>query len=126
MLISAQIDQILERVGYKKGWSVVHRELPGHAGGYLQVHYDGGGDAAYGAVPWTGRKYMLSEHMTETEIVYSAFKAIMAAEEHEIRELFTYEGAAVCGPHYSVRRLVDLVHSGTLGVDVREDAMEGA
>lgn len=143
-----QIREVVARIAYKPGWAVVvHADtlhtyepagedraphMPGKPTGrqvlterpYLQVRYDGSG--AYGSDPWTGRKWMLSQHMTESEITYTAFNAIVAAEEHETRELFLYEGVAVCGPHASVRDIVDLVQSRKLTFDVRQDAMQGA
>jgi hypothetical protein len=109
---------VADRVRYKRGWSILVSD------GALQVAYDGLGD--YGPTPWTGRRWLLSPKMTETELVYTAFKAILAAEEHEARECFLYEGVAVCGPHYSVRDIIDLCRTRRLGVDVRADAMEGA
>src|SRR4051812_18073238 len=33
-----------------------------------------------------GRKWMLSPHMTKSEVIQTAFKAIMTALEHETRE----------------------------------------
>lgn len=129
------IQDVVDRIGYDKaGWAVKISQFSESMEGerafheewrpYLQVHYDGSG--AYGESSWTGRKWPLSEFMTETEIVHTAFKALLAAEEHETRELFTYDGVAVCGPHYAIRDLVTLVKLRKLGHDVRDDAMQGA
>lgn len=127
----AEITGIIDQITYKRGWTVqVHpgqleqvesrcAERP-----YLQVHYDGTGE--YGIEPWTGRKWMLSTHMTKSEIVYTAFKAIMAAEEHETRELFKYRGHEVCGPHFDVDDIVEQIEARRLHADVRPDAMQGA
>lgn len=57
---------------------------------------------------WKGRAWPLSVHMTDGEIVQTAFKAVMTAMEHEIREQFTYRDAAVFDPHYDIEKLVDL------------------
>lgn len=54
------------------------------------------------------RKWTLSLHMTASEVVYTAFKAVMAALEHEAREQFRYKGASVLGPHVDVEQLVEL------------------
>lgn len=54
------------------------------------------------------RKWSLSLHMTVSEVVYTAFKAVMAAMEHEAREQFRFKGAMVLGPHVDVEQLVDL------------------
>jgi hypothetical protein len=48
---------------------------------------------------WRGRKWRISRYSTEREVVGTAFAAVMAAIEHEHRESFKYQGAAVFGPH---------------------------
>ena len=57
---------------------------------------------------WFGRKWLLSPHMTRSEVVSTAFKAIMTAIEHETREQFLYQGRAIYDPHYDVDSLWDL------------------
>lgn len=52
-----------------------------------------------------GRKWRLSDHMTKSEIVQTAFLAIKTWEEHETREKFTYKGKAIFGPHLDVEVL---------------------
>lgn len=59
-----------------------------------------------GELGWqAGRKWMLSEHMTDSEVVQTALLAVLTAEEHEAREQFHFEGKAVFGPHHDVRAL---------------------
>lgn len=41
-------------------------------------------------------------HNTKTEIVMTALKAVLAAEEHEARERFKYRGEAIFSPHVDV------------------------
>lgn len=55
-----------------------------------------------------GRKWMLSEHMTKSELIQTAFKAALTAEEHECREMFRYEGEAIFGPHLDVDWLLEI------------------
>lgn len=57
---------------------------------------------------WNGRKWRLSEHMTDGEVVATAFKALITALEHEARELFTFQGAAVYDSHVDIYKLVAL------------------
>ncbi|MBI1326946.1 MAG: hypothetical protein GC136_04810 [Alphaproteobacteria bacterium] len=47
-------------------------------------------------------KWRLSPFMQENEIVNKALQATVAAMEHEIRELFRYEGQPVFGPHLKI------------------------
>lgn len=73
---------------------------------WLQVRFVDNG------IPWGGRKWTLSRHMTKGEVVQTALKAVLAAEEHEAREKFLYRERAIFGPHYDVDRLVDLIDNG--------------
>jgi hypothetical protein len=55
---------------------------------------------------WHSRKWFLSEHMVESEIVQTALMAALAAEEHECREAFMYKGVHVFNPHISIEELM--------------------
>jgi hypothetical protein len=54
------------------------------------------------------RKWALSRHMTPSEIVGTAFKAVITAEEHEARERFTYKGRRIYNAHFNIEKLVTL------------------
>lgn len=75
---------------------------------YLQIAFDAEdfGSPEKRATPQTGRRWMLSRHMTDGEIVQTALMAVLAALEHEVREEFTYRGHAIFGPHYDLEVLV--------------------
>lgn len=60
---------------------------------------------------WAARKWFLSRHMTDGEIIQTVFKACLTAQEHEIRERFLYKGAAIFDPHYDIEKLVALRRS---------------
>lgn len=76
---------------------------------YLQVQDPAGTCNITGKpMPWHARKWMLSPHMTETEVVTTAFKAYMAAIEHEAREGFLYREQSIFDPHISVEDLFRL------------------
>lgn len=72
---------------------------------YLQVEHTGPCNVTGKPMTWKGRKWMLSNHMVKSEIVHTAFLAIMTAIEHETREQFHYNGRAIFGPHFNVDRL---------------------
>lgn len=57
---------------------------------------------------WYGRKWRLSPHMTEGEVVQTALMATLAASEHEHREKFQYKGVSVFDPHFDIDQLVAL------------------
>lgn len=46
-----------------------------------------------------GRKFYISEHMTDGEILRTAFLAVKLFEEHEINETFLVDGERFLNPH---------------------------
>jgi hypothetical protein len=55
---------------------------------------------------WRGRKWYMSPHMTEGEIVKSALFGALVAMEHEVRENFHYEGVPLFNPHIDIRAMM--------------------
>lgn len=55
-----------------------------------------------------GRKWHLSPHMTDGEIVQTALMATLAFVEHEVREAFTYKDKRIFGPHLQLDALVEV------------------
>lgn len=66
---------------------------------YLQLRFVDSGRL------WMSRKWFLSPFMTKSEIVQTALKAVLTAEEHEARERFTFMDRAVFSPHIDVYKL---------------------
>lgn len=109
-MTAQEVGQILAAVQYKD-WSFI----VGSEGGqwlYLQPQFIAVCRDSGAIQPQKGRKWRLSQHMTKSEIVQTAFKAVMTAEEHEARENFTYRGRAIFGPHYDVDDLAWLAAEG--------------
>lgn len=52
------------------------------------------------------RKWYVSPWAAKSEVVRTVYKAIIAAEMHEIDENFFYKGAAIYDPHRDVEALV--------------------
>lgn len=76
---------------------------------YLRVHNPQGVCTVTSEdLPWNGRWWRLSPHMTPSEIVSTAFKAVITALEHEARESFLYRGVPVYDAHLDVEQLADL------------------
>lgn len=89
---------------------------------YLQVEFEAPDNGLSGvARRQRGRKWYLSLHMTDSEIVQTAFKAVLTAVEHETREQFRYKGQAIFGPHFDIEKLVKLAESGNLNRRVPND-----
>lgn len=72
---------------------------------YLQIECDDRDNVTGSTMRWKSRKWLLSPHMTDGEIVQTAFKATMTAVEHEARERFKYRGVSVFDPHYDIDEL---------------------
>lgn len=123
LAVLANLRAVVAGVSYAKvGWSlVVEQSSYGYC--YLRVRYDGTG--AYGAEAWSGRRWLLDPRMTESEVVYTALQAVLAAERHEALEAFRYHDVDVCSPHHHVGHLLEVRRAGLLGFDTRADAMEG-
>ncbi len=75
---------------------------------YLQIECSAYDNITAAPLNWRGRKWRLSPHMTPSEVVQTAFKAVLTAIEHETRETFLYRGVAIFDPHYDVEKLVEL------------------
>jgi hypothetical protein len=88
-------------------------KAPLHVGHYLRCFCPGGRCNRTGAlVPWRGRKWRLSQHMTDMEVVNTAFLAVMACYEHELRELFKVDGVAVMNSHRDLHEVIGFMRAG--------------
>lgn len=74
--------------------------------GYLQLQWMGKDNDTDVTQRQYGRKWRLCPYMTDSEVVQTAFLAVKTAEEHETRELFTFKGARIFGPHIDVEVLI--------------------
>lgn len=106
----AQLQDLLAPVAYRD-WSFF---VGADAGGrrYLQVRFNKACSVTGKSCEQHGRKWWLSAHMTRSEVVATALKAVLTAEEHEAREAFRYRGEAIFGPHHDVEALVDMCRAG--------------
>lgn len=104
-----EIREVVGRIRYKN-WEFYIGE-PRRGPMWLQVRFPAPDSETAEVTIQHGRKWQLSPHMTVSEIVTTALKAVLTAEEHETREQFTYRGAMVFGPHVDVETLVTISHS---------------
>lgn len=112
----------LRRVKYKADW--ILKVLPVDKHFFLQVWFVAPCIVTGEMKVHKGRKWLLSVHMTETELFNTAFKAIQAAEEHEMRERFLIDDTAVFNPHVDLNDLAARIVDGDIGIDVRPDHRE--
>jgi hypothetical protein len=91
---------------------------------YLQVRGNGPCPETGEIDEWTGRKWFLSPHMCNNEIIRTAYKAIEAAVLHEMNEHFTYRSVAIFNPHMNYDKIVDMA-GDTDFLDTRDNGMNG-
>jgi hypothetical protein len=77
-------------------------------GFFLRLHGPAGDADSGQPASQLGRRWHLARDATQSEIVRTAFKAVLTWLEHEAREFFTYQEARVFGPHLDVDRLAAL------------------
>ncbi len=101
-----QANAILDQVAFPGyTFKVKGKFEPGQAT-YLQaVFFAPDNDQPGIAHPQHTRKWLLSAHMTRSELVQTAFKCVLTSIEHEAREQFTYQGHRIFGPHFNVDML---------------------
>ncbi len=98
----ARFREVLARISYKS-WHF-HVGQKGDVV-FLQVRAASFCNVSGAPIHWAGRKWILSPNMSANEIVQTAFKAVLTAEEHEARELFLYLERAVFDPHFDLDEL---------------------
>ncbi|MCK6685267.1 MAG: hypothetical protein L6R30_22915 [Thermoanaerobaculia bacterium] len=59
-----------------------------------------------------GRKWYVSRHSVPSEVVQTAFLAVLTWLEHEARESFTYRGARIFSPHFDADFLARFLATG--------------
>jgi hypothetical protein len=111
-----EMQHILDLVTYKEWRFEIHTAADGTRP-YLQLHWV---SQDVSTDNQNSRKWKLSAFMTRSELVQTAFKAVMTAEEHETRERFHYRGKPVFGPHIDVEQLWNVCDH----LDVRDSLYE--
>ncbi len=101
----SRFDDVLTKVNYPSFYFVVGVSNGSY---YMQIECNDKCNVTDAQVRWKSRKWNLSVHMTDGEIVQTAFKACLTAIEHETREKFTYKDVPIFDPHYDIEKLVEL------------------
>lgn len=114
------LENLLKQISYKD-WEFRATWTPGFR--FVQVSFQVEGQDG-NPQRWNGRKWVVSQHATKSEIVQTVFKAILTAEEHEVREEFRYKGQSIFGPHFDCDVLEGLVKWGGDVLDVRGEIEE--
>lgn len=88
----------------------VYQTKEGHARIYLQAKYTSACTETQEVKEWSGRKWYLSEYMTEDEIVKTAWCAFEKAVQHEVMEAFKFDGVRLFNPHVNYLELLSVSH----------------
>lgn len=101
-MTAAELNAIASRMEYPGHWFAVFER----DGNYLlQLRYYEC-DVDTGAMTEQhARKWYVSAHATESEVVRTALLACLISAEHRVREHFLYDGRRLFGPHISVAAL---------------------
>jgi hypothetical protein len=75
---------------------------------FIQVTYNAKCNKTGKNQEWHGRKWYLSEHMTDDEVIKTAYAAFKATVEHEIMEGFKVNGITLFNPHVSYLSLLSI------------------
>jgi hypothetical protein len=113
-MTEADTQRIIDRISYKEGWELKYSWNKEDR--YIQWIFDD----PHAGHQWSCRKWRISPHMTVSELIQTAFLAVMSAEEHEAREAFKYKGVAVLGPHWDLNEYANNIIQGYVREDVRE------
>lgn len=113
-----EISVLLKEVEFEN-----YRFVVGHsqAGMYLQAKYLEPDIVTGAPETQSTRKWILSEHMTRSEVVQTAFKCCLTSMEHRAREMFKYKGKRIFGPHYNIDSLWEICNKENFDVRPKED-----
>lgn len=99
-----KLEKLMGLITYKRGWTLNHRQ---ESTGWLVWWEWWAQDSAGHQSAQKSRKWYISPHMTDSEVIQTFLKAVLTAEEHEARETFAFAGAKLYGPHIDAAYLVD-------------------
>lgn len=102
-----RIEHVLMNIKFRD-WKLKFNRLRPITDMWLQWCFTAPDPINGGTFECKGRKWKLSQHMTDSEVVQTAFAAAKMALEHEAREEFSYMNRPVMRPHFDVYSLIDL------------------
>lgn len=112
------VQQILANVAYKQGWHL--RVIEKRSDVVLCQWLFSAPDINDGGIPvlQSCRKWFVSLYSTDSEVIRTAYLAVVQAEMHELNENFTYKGARLFDPHTDLDALAG--YMGGAVQDVRK------
>lgn len=91
---------------------IVERDMinPENGRVFIQLSYESPCSKTNKKEIWKGRKWYLSEYMTDDEIVKTVYSAFEMAVKHEILEGFQMDGKILFNPHINFEELLKISH----------------
>lgn len=77
---------------------------------YIQIKYTAKCEKTGAIDEWGGRKWYLSEFMTDDEIIKTTWCAYEAVVKHELMETFKVDGITLFNPHVNFEELLLISH----------------
>lgn len=114
-----ELKSILQETTYK-GWTFVASKTKG-GDLYIQVQFLAWDNILESYQYQHGRKWYISNYAVKSEIVGTLLKAVLTAEEHEVRESFRYRNQPIFQTHYNVDTLADLCSRRNGVLETREN-----
>ena len=106
------VETIIERISMNLfGQTFNVRAEKDNKGGdriFVQITYESPCNKTGEVKEWHGRKWYLSEHMTEDEIIKTCFAAFKATVEHETMEAFKVDDIILFNPHINYEELLKI------------------
>ena len=78
---------------------------------YIQIEYEAPCTKTGKVETWKGRKWYLSEYMTDDEIVKTTWCAFEACVKHEVMEGFKVDDIILFNPHVNFEELLKVSHN---------------
>lgn len=89
---------------------LVQEDKKGGQRAYIQLEYYARCSKTKRIETYKGRKWYLSEHMTDDEIVKTVYAAFEMAVKHEVLEGFTVDDIPLFNPHVDFEELLKISH----------------
>lgn len=108
--VKAIVDRVtLELLGIQ--FFIVVAEDKVHGGRiYVQASYESPCTNSGEIQEWKGRKYYLSEFMTEDEVIKTCYVAFEQTVKHEVMEGFKVDNIILFNPHINFEELLKVSH----------------
>lgn len=111
----ADVQKIIDRIQFRD-WNFVLEEREDCFD--IQIQFMAPCNVAHGEPELQHcRKWMVSRHCCENEVVRTAYKAIQGALEHEAAEQFLFDGIRIFDPHVNYTELAK--HVAVIPLDMR-------